>query len=398
MRVEMAPEDELCLLFARAELSPEARDRALNLLAGLSDWPRLFQCARRHEIFPLLYAGLRTLGFPGVPDPVRSEWTKIFRLNAIRNELLAGELARLLRLLGDAGIPVMPVKGIALAESLYGDPALRICADIDILVPPERFGEAFHFLLASGYEAGFTQPALVALLARYGKDCLLMRQDSACLYPLQLHCGLIWGGPAERSLAEEIWSEASRITFRGVPAFALSAEWEFLYYAIHAARHGLFPLKWLVDLDRICTRGNLDWERVKEKAKLLGWKRAVQSTLSACATLLDTPAPALFLATAPPAPVTLKASVPSALQIPRETLFGLRLITSPAGRLRFLAIRLFVPTPGDCRLVPLPSRLFFLYYALRPLRVAGMVIGWLFQAIWEGIGSGDKRREDGGVA
>ena len=198
-------------------------------------------------------------------------------------------------------------------------------------------------------------------------------------------------------MAEEIWSEASRVTFRGVPAFALSTEWEFLYYAVHAARHGLWPLRRLVDLDRICARGSLDWERVKEKSKLLGWEQAVQSTLSACATLLDTRAPALFLASAPPAPVIRKASVASALQIPSETIFGLRLITSPLVRLRFLAIGLFVPTPGDCRLVPLPSRLFFRCYALRPLRIAGMVIGGLFPAIWKGIGRGDKRREDGGV-
>jgi hypothetical protein len=386
MRGEIAPEDELCLLLVRAELSPEARERALGLLAGLSEWPRLFERARKHEIFPLLYAGLRTLGFPGVPEAVRSEWTKIFRLNAIRNELLAGELARILRSLGDAGIPVMPVKGIALGESLYGDPTLRVCADIDILVPAKRFGEAFQLLLSSGYEAGFTQPPLVGLLARYGKDCLLMRQDSACSYPLQLHCGLIWGGPAERSLAAEIWSEAPRIAFRGIPAFALSADWEFLYLAVHAARHGLLPLKWLVDLDRLCSRPTVDWEKVKDMAKRLGWGRAVQSSLSACVSLLDTPVPKLVSEAAIPAPVKLAASGLSALQIPRETLFGIRLLTSRWQKLRFLAIRLFIPTPADCQSVPLPSWLFFLYYALRPLRIACLVAWWLVQAGLRAVG------------
>jgi len=92
-----------------------------------------FRIRQKPRGLPPLYAGLSTLGLPGVPDAVRSEWTNIFCLNAIRNELLAGELARILRLLGDAEIPVMPVKGIALGESLYGDPALRVCADIDIL-------------------------------------------------------------------------------------------------------------------------------------------------------------------------------------------------------------------------------------------------------------------------
>ena len=298
----------------------------------------------------------------------------------MENELLAGELARILRLLGDAGIPVMPLKGIALGESLYDDPDLRVRADNDILVPPNRFGEAFQLLLSSGYKAGFTQPSLVGLLARYGKDCVLMRQDSAFPYPLQVHCGLIWGGPAERSLAEEIWSDAPRITFRGVPAFALSADWEFLYLAVHAARHGLSPLKWLIDLDRFCSRRTLDWEKVKDRAKLLGWDRTVQSSLSACATLLDTPVPTLFSGMAPSPPATFHASGPSAVQIPLENLFGVRLLSSRSQKLRFLAIRLFIPTSTDCTSVPLPSWLFFLYYPLRPLRLACLVAWWSVRA------------------
>jgi hypothetical protein len=386
MRGDMAPEDELCLLLARAQLSPEAKERALSLLAGPFEWPRLFERARKHEIFPLLYAGLRTLDFSGVPDAVRSEWTKTFRLNAIRNELLAVELTRILGLLGDAEIPVMPVKGIALAESLYGDPALRVCADIDILVPAKRFGEAFQILLSSGYEAGFSQPRLVGLLARYGKDCLLTRQDNVCSYPLQLHCGLIWGGPTERSLAAELWSDAPRMAFRGVPAFALSADWEFLYLTLHAARHGLLPLKWLVDIDRFCSRCTLKWEKVKDRAKLLGWERAVQSSLSACATLLNTRVPTLFSETAVPASVKLDSSTLSALQIPRETLFGIRLLNSPWQKLRFLAVRLFIPTPADCQSVPLPSWFFFLYYALRPLRLACLVAWWSVQAGLRAVG------------
>ena len=137
MRVDMSPEDELCLLLARAQLfsrgagtGAQAAGEPVAMAAG----PRTRQGV--FEVIPLLYAGLRTLGFPGVPDPVRSELAKLFRINGIRNELLDRELARILRLFADAGVPVMPLKGVALAESLYGDPALRVCSDINVLVPP----------------------------------------------------------------------------------------------------------------------------------------------------------------------------------------------------------------------------------------------------------------------
>jgi hypothetical protein len=383
MRVEMAPEDELCLLLARAQLSPEARERALSLLAGPLLWPRLFERARRYGIFPLLYDALRTLGFPGVPDPVRSEWTKIFRFNAIQNELLARELARILQLLGDAGIPVMPLKGIALGESLYGDPALRVCADIDVLVPPRHAIDAFHVVVSSGYQPEFTQPRLLHLVVRYGKHFVLTREDRLRAYTLELHSGLLWGGRLERELLEAIWSEAGRKSFFGVPAFALSAEWEFLYLAVHAAQHAWLSLTWYVDLDRLCGRAAVDWKKVNEKATWLGWEAAVRSSLAACRSLFETPLDPAFAVTPPSRP--LRVPPPSDLQVPSENLFLLRLLKTPARKLRYLAIRLLVPTPAECKLLPLPAWLFFLYYPLRLLRLACNTARWFIQAGWKSV-------------
>jgi hypothetical protein len=374
----MSPEDELCLLLARGQLSPEARERTLSLLACPLQWPLLFQRARIFEVFPLLYAGLRALDFPGVPDSVRSEWTTIFRFNAIRNELLAIELARILRLLADAGVPVIPLKGIGLAESLYGDAALRACSDLDILIPTKNVVEAFHLLLSSGYEPEFTQPRLLDLVVRYGKHCILTRQDCMRAYALELHSSLLWGAQLERELLEEIWSGAARKSFYGVPTFALSAEWEFLYLAVHAAQHGWLSLRWYVDLDRLCCRGMIDWKKVNEKAKWLGWEEAVRSSLAACAALFDTPIDPAFGSTPPPR--RSRVPHPSDLQVPSENLFLLRLLKTPARKLRYLAIRLLVPTPAECKLLPVPASLFFLYYALRPLRVACNTARWFVQA------------------
>jgi len=272
----------------------------------------------------------------------------------------------------------MPLKGVALGESLYGEPALRVCFDLDLLVPTKNMAEAFHLLLSSGYEAEFTQPRLLDVVVRYGKDCMVTRQDHVCAYALELHCGLLWGGSLERELLEEIWSEAARKSFHGVPAFALSAEWEFLYLAVHAARHGWLSLKWYVDLDRLCCRGTIDWKKVNEKAKRLGWQAAVQSSLAACASLFDTPLDPALGSTPPPR--RSRVPRPSNLQVPSENLFLLRLLKTPARKLRYLAIRLLVPTPAECKLLPLPASLFFFYYAVRPLRVACNTARWFVQA------------------
>ena len=374
MSPDLAPEDELCLLLSRGQLSPDVREQARRLLASPLAWPLVLERARGYEILPLLYRNLQTLGFPGVPDPVRTELADCFGVNAIRNVLYTKELARILALLGEAGIRAMPLKGIALAESLYDDPALRICADMDVLVPTKNVIEAYHLLASFGYESEFTQPALWDLARRYRRDCLLMRQDRAYTYPLELHWGLLWGGPVERELLEEIWREAGRRSFHGVPAFTLSADWEFLYLAVHAAKHGWRSLKWFLDLDRLCSRGMIDWERVSEKAQRLGWEGAVRSSLSACVSLFDTPVNPVFGVKAQPC--RSRPPRPADLQLLTEILFCLKLLKTPVRKLRFLTAFWLVPTPSDCRFLPLPASLFFLYYPLRPLRLACRTLWW----------------------
>jgi hypothetical protein len=133
----LTPEDELCLLLARGQLNPEERTRILQFLAIPLQWPLLLERANSRQVYPLLYRNLRDLGFSGVPDAVQAELKGLYLANALRNQLLVEELARLLSLLGEAGIRVAPLKGVALAQSLYGDVAARVWLDVDILVPPQ---------------------------------------------------------------------------------------------------------------------------------------------------------------------------------------------------------------------------------------------------------------------
>ena len=97
------------------------------MLGAALEWPLLLERAYSHQVYPLVYRNLRDVGFSGVPDVVQAELKGQYLANALRNQLLAEELARLLGLLSEAGIQVIPLKGVALAQSLYGDVAARVC-------------------------------------------------------------------------------------------------------------------------------------------------------------------------------------------------------------------------------------------------------------------------------
>ena len=379
-RASLTPEDRLCLLLARGCFPPEIAAQAVERLDAGVDWEAILESARVHGLVPLVYHRLRALEFRGVPETIRRRLTDTFGTNAIRNELLTRELISVLTRLETSGVPVIPLKGVALAESIYGDSALRVCADLDVLIQPNHLLECLTLLRSSGYQDRLAAPAFVRLLSRYGKDCALMREEGRLTYPLQIHCGLICGGSAERDLLADAWHEATPRPFHSAPAHAMSPEWEFLYLTAHAARHGMFPFKWLVDLDWLVVRGALDWQGLQAKARSWGWQRIVESCLAACAELLETPIPEPFAKASTAARASIRISAPGALTIPREALFTARLLPTLGKRVQFFLPRLFVPTPADGEFLHLPAGLFFLYYLLRPLRLAVSVAGSMIQA------------------
>jgi len=382
MRVEMAPEDELCLLLARGQLSPPAQERARELLESPLRWDLLLERAREHQVFPLLYRNLRSVEFHRVPETVRAELRDAFRLNAAWNTFLAGELARVLRLLNESRVPVVPLKGVTLAESLYGDSAFRVCYDIDILVPPSDAAHARRLLLAHGYSSPFTEEFFVKHQLGTGAECPLFGQKQALSCLLEVHWTLLQHSRKDDEAIRDLWSQARPKDYFGVPAYALTPEWEFLYLAWHAAYHKWNTLKWLADIHQLCISAPIAWPQVREKTARFELDLIVGPTLTACAALFGTPAPSDLFSPGLPPGVHLFPSLLAPSQAWKDSLFYPSLLKRPSERLRCFAEMIFVPRLADARMFHLPSSLSFLYYLLRPSR---LTCKWAWLALWAGF-------------
>ena len=365
-----SPEADVLVTLGRTTFGPEAATKVESLLNRPLRWPSLLERADREGVLPLLYRNLASLGFPGTPAEVREELEAAYRDNAARNSLLAHELARLLTVLDSAEVPVIPLKGVALAESLYGDSALRVCSDVDILVPHSAARRALDTVRAMGYRPEFDDPFFLALLLRNNIELALTRRPRTLEYALDLHWGLAWPGARERVALKELWGAARRSTFGGAPAWEMSREWELLFLALHAARHRWRLLKWLVDIDAFCARGGIDWAVVLDTARRLGWEAALRVSLAACETLFGTPLPDELRGGRVPAWAPLYPdTVPE--DATQDVLVPLRLRERRREKLGHLARVLLVPTLAERRFVRLPAPARLLYYPLRPLRLAG---------------------------
>jgi Uncharacterised nucleotidyltransferase len=371
MRENMTPEDELCLLLARGQLAPEVRTRILQLLAAPLQWSLILEHAYSHQVYPLLYRSLRDLGFTGVPETVQAELKGLYLANALRNQLLAEELARLLGLLGAAGIRVVPLKGVALAQSLFDDVAARVCGDIDILVPPANAAQAIDLLLASGYRTEVSDPYFSKLALRHGRHFNLVRDGRGISFVLELHWILVQHSSRNDDAVRDLWAEARPQICFGAPAFALTPEWKMLYLSIHAADHEWQMLKWLVDIHETVWSETVNWQKAMEKAERFELGPVLRQTMAVTSLLLGTSLPADCLPATLPERLRTFPFAPVPDQSPEGALAfrHLRVLRRPWDKVRYFATVIFAPKLTDLEFVRLPRSLGFLYYLIRPLRL-----------------------------
>ncbi len=187
---------------------------------------------RRHMLAPLAHrAGAATLRNDFIASALQAE-----RRAALAVEALAA--------LGDAGVAVILLKGIAYTGTLYADPAERPMSDIDLLVRAADFDRAARALLRLGYwHAGGAAQITVTRHA-----LTLKRRDSA----IDLHRHILHAGRSRIDLAA-VWHDARPSHLAG--ALRAAPLHEYLLHVAHIGRHeGGVPLINFVDAARLRAR------------------------------------------------------------------------------------------------------------------------------------------------
>ena len=141
-RVGRSPEEGLLEAAACAFVHDQPLDPR-ELEARPLDWELVLERAEAERLAPLLFA--LSDGLP-VPAPVRDR-LRVAWVSARRSYLLgARQLSELLAAFVGGRVPVMPLKGPALAATLYRDPGLRPFTDLDLLVRSADLPRALRVL------------------------------------------------------------------------------------------------------------------------------------------------------------------------------------------------------------------------------------------------------------
>lgn len=167
---------------------------------------------------------------------------------------------------GGEPIPLCPLKGIFLLDSIYrDDPGSRPLADLDLLVPAERIDEAVDRLRD---RLGLVERRVSRRLRRFYPERILGSHH----LEVELHSRLGY-----KHGAASAWSDLAPVPaeVHGRPVHALDRETTLVHLVSHLVKHRpLSRLGWVEDVLRWSERG-VDGARATAVAERIGARRSL---------------------------------------------------------------------------------------------------------------------------
>jgi hypothetical protein len=215
---------------------------------------------------------------------------RVYVASAIRSLCVYRELRPVLRRLRSSGIKVVVLKGMFLAEAVYGDAALRSMADVDFMVPREELPRVQATLLDMGF--GPREREDIGLRCRTTKGLAPFTRSGFTVEP---HWSLFHPTSPFRADIAGFWDRARPATIAGVEVLSLSPEDLLLHLCLHTAhKHslgsGLLPLCDIAETVRHYG-SELEWLLFTDRAREWGATRYVGLALDLARSLLDAEVP-----------------------------------------------------------------------------------------------------------
>jgi hypothetical protein len=198
-----------------------------------AEWLRVLELAREENVLPWAAARVRAQVRPLSPEVDARVRTieREARISAfVWSETLRSTLAEFHR----RGVPVIALKGPWLAQRLYGDAALRLYADLDLLVRKADFARSGQVLTGLGFRPAARRDDYARTWSRGG---ITLELHDDVENPLAFDFGI-----------DQAWERAQPAEFEGAPALLLAPADELRFLCLHGARHRFERLSHMLDL------------------------------------------------------------------------------------------------------------------------------------------------------
>lgn len=361
------------LLFMMELLKEDSNYPQTNQASDEIDWDVFIELAKHHRLFPILHHKLKSID--SIPERVKVVLASYYKHNTIQMLRLSAEMNDVNRLFNEHEIPLLFLKGPNLAHDLYGDISLRTCGDIDVLIPLNQLDNAEELLIRLGYEKEDYIKTLLGDWAWRHHHVTYFHRNKGM--KLEIHWRLN-PGPGYEPDFQDLWNRKRKSGLIRDPLFILGKEDLFFFLVTHGARHGWSRLRWLVDIQQFLKKEH-DWRVIVKLFNRYHHEKVAGQALYLANQLLN--------ASMPKYPERLTGT--TSHKLAQDAIFYMEnmvnlhsnpvpeyishyharhlfSLMSVQQKCLFLMSWLF-PFPEDAEILPLPKRLHFLYFPLRPM-------------------------------
>ncbi len=244
------------------------------------------------RILPMVYTRLINLG---ISDELAGKIKGAYRMAWAKNQKTLHSAADAIKLLMDAGIPVMVLKGIPLLVNYYKDTGARFMGDADILVKPGDVKKSIELLRKNNWH--YVDKAFES--AHNSNTAGIMNVTKETNFQdsngneIDVHWGLfhstnrlglldqLFGNNHDHILAfEDLEPRSLPISFAGTSCMMPSHEDSLIHVIAHGSvRNDHRAIRWVTDATAIIRNSSLDWDYLLQQTQKFSFVIEMQVAL-----------------------------------------------------------------------------------------------------------------------
>ena len=203
-----------------------------------AQWQAVVDFASAHFLAPLLYAKIKASSLP-VPEEIMQHLRRQYIINSGRNVAIYSAFRQFCQQLQAANIPIIPLKGVYLAEAVYPTPGERVMGDLDLLVPKKRIEEAINLAINCHF-----MPTKAVHLEEWlkSKHQVCPQYNPRSQLTLEWHWHIATPSPQNSISISDLWQRALPMMIADQSVLVFTAEDTILHLVHHAAYHHTFYL------------------------------------------------------------------------------------------------------------------------------------------------------------
>jgi hypothetical protein len=255
----------LTCLSAGDPLERHARIEAI-IAAGI-DWDQFTTLVAQHEIAPAVYKALRSI--PDIPPACLNSLRTQFHQAGLESHRLLEALLAILDVLKTNQIVAIPYKGPVLSAMLYGDPVMRACQDIDILVRAGDVPHVLELLQQRGYQLIESE-----IDPTENHHQPLVHTKHGIL--VEVHWDVVSLKHGYTLSTADFWERLKPVAVNGKRVFTFSPNDMLLLLCVHGTKHYWRSVKWIIDVARLVESCDIDWPSVLNET----WRLRIENQLA----------------------------------------------------------------------------------------------------------------------